>query len=402
MTTVYFSDFAVNSPSGKLTLEVSSPDNSDPRRSEVGLQGGFTFRLVESDGGRVIWTVSSQGALPCEGWVSNEGWSVVRTHGYSDAGLVVMNPKGTRVLLVNVRAERGEPLDTDDSPTAEWVDAHCQGSTAGLVWSVDSLAYFFEIDDRAWFCMRTGWGRRIAIDLEHGLRQVPPRHRARLAKDDEIGSLAWIASASNAERDAVREILERRSSPRLGAALAVVGDDRLEDMRPLLMDLADLHDAPGWTSSHAVPSWELVRSRLRMQLRWAMRRLGVTPPLPTGVSFRRADMNPREVPERSAAFGLSPVRARDLEHLRHPWDVLERVGFPDHVRADHERGTHGSSPTAWWEDWEYDMTDGADAWTIRIRWSTKKRGRVAKRIELRDAEPGWQGADRRAELFGTL
>jgi hypothetical protein len=122
-----------------------------------------------------------------------------------------------------------------------------------------------EVDGRPWFCVRTGWGRRLAIDLADG--------KPTLARDEEITVPTWTHLASRAERAAARDILERRPLHLLGGALAVIGDERLEEMLPLLMEPAKLPEELSWTTSHAVPSWQLVRCRTRLQLCWAIRRL---------------------------------------------------------------------------------------------------------------------------------
>lgn len=98
-------------------------------------------------------------------YVSDGGWTVIRTHGYGHAWLIAVSPVGHDTIRVGVGC--CEPEQADDA-TAYIQDNHIGVSTAGLIWTIGASEYFFQHEDRPYFCFITGWGRRIILNLEDG------------------------------------------------------------------------------------------------------------------------------------------------------------------------------------------------------------------------------------------
>src|SRR5688572_10006396 len=104
MSDVYHPDRTACSPGGRYVLSARSPDNAPPHPKDgVGAernfrgeanQGGFLYRLRDLDEGRLLWQRAQQGEnSPAEILVSDEGWSILRTHGFFPE-VIAISPAG--------------------------------------------------------------------------------------------------------------------------------------------------------------------------------------------------------------------------------------------------------------------------------------------------------------------
>ncbi|MBI2395086.1 MAG: hypothetical protein HYV09_36285 [Deltaproteobacteria bacterium] len=389
MTRVDFPDFTVRSPSGEFELAARSADNEGEYLA--GWQAGFEFTLVR--GGKVAWHARQHRREPSprHAWVSDDGWVVVRLHGHSVGGLRVMSPTGEEVLQVRIyqeiRAEGSEP-QVRGVRRADWSDAHCSMSTAGLLWAGLGYGHFFTSTGQRWFAFRTAWGRRIAIQLAEG----------RLAADDES---CFTADALAAEHAWAVHVVARAvaQSPIAEAVSAIViaGEDRLLEAGAALHEIDEACGFEAWRSSSAVDGWLIERRWLATAAQWALRRIGTHGPLPPVFRFVGAGNKGRPVPPVPvvpALFSRPVVRAGDVDRSMTPPSVIETLGVPNHVRHDAEQ----VSTKRWTalELWEYDFAAGGERWTTRIVWSHLLSSRI---VDAYDLPPGWESHSRRDDLF---
>ncbi|HYT89620.1 MAG TPA: hypothetical protein VEL76_13015, partial [Gemmataceae bacterium] len=134
MTAIFYPDCQATSPTGKFTLEARSPHNGTikhrdgrpPSEDEFGFtyrqhQSEFRYRLVENpprpflarlfrkQGGPVVWErwQSREEDSPHELVVSDDGWSVIRTHGFRPE-VIAVAPTGVDVVRVRISGDGDE------------------------------------------------------------------------------------------------------------------------------------------------------------------------------------------------------------------------------------------------------------------------------------------------------
>ena len=124
MTQINYLDCFATSPLGQFRFEARSPDNGtiearDDRRLSPypqsreafgGFQSSFRYQLIENATDRVVWE-RRQGRRqesPGEVVVSDEGWTVTRTHGFAPT-VVARMPIGRVAVHGDSEALRGKP-----------------------------------------------------------------------------------------------------------------------------------------------------------------------------------------------------------------------------------------------------------------------------------------------------
>src|SRR4051794_3919560 len=137
MTAIFYPDCEATSPNGKFRLEARSPHNGminhqdgrTPSEDEYAFkyrdyQRDFRYQLVDTTstslasqlfgkkGGHVVWErwQERREDSPHELIVSDEGWSILRTHGFNPE-LIAVSPEGRDVVRVRIRGPK-----TEDAP----------------------------------------------------------------------------------------------------------------------------------------------------------------------------------------------------------------------------------------------------------------------------------------------
>lgn len=330
MTQIDYPDIHVASPSKRFRLSIVSPDNSDRPRSVEdasisrkiwgGYQSDFTFSLCDQNGTN-IWS-SDEDIYPHEAWVSDHGWSVVRTHHVFHAGLIVYSPIGERVLDIDLLDEVFDDSDRD----------RVHDTSAGPFWATASVGYFLCVDSRSLWCIRTWWGRRIVIDLELGKVITTP------AVDDH-----FLKAESHSVMDALTDCLSLWSEssqtedirwpgyygPSFGAAY-LAGVLHLDDAIPLLKSLEEISFTGGYRVKRGITAVELP---LRQITQLSLRRLGIEPKLKGCYTFYQdrdaihdPSQSPIELPLVRPDFDKSKISV-GMTML----DVLRHIGSPNFI-----------------------------------------------------------------------
>lgn len=343
---------------------------------------------------------------PHEVVVSDDGWSILRTHGFSPE-VIAVSPEGSDVIRVRIAGPKDEDAVEEDEETEQrsrrgnshlWRAAHLQFTTAGCYWTSHSWRYFFTVNKVNYFTWRTSWGQRLVIDLTH----------AAVLGDEEQGRLALSLAMREAETQAaftllsdlagqtaeIQRLLARRrvdsdaemQNPLLErlrhatAAIHLAGVHRVARSVPLLRRLEEIDCASYSTGSIAMRhGWWVEAQYFRPILHHTLRLLGEEPqgyaayhftkdggrfPLPEHVPGRR---------ERAATLNLSMEAEQ----------VLRLLGSPDHIRREsHKAGKF----YRWTEDWDYDFRVDEQWVTLRITWEEDSRkGRMARFEEVPSA-----------------
>jgi hypothetical protein len=323
--------------------------------------------------------------------------------------LLFINPRGEKRLVVVVAAEghsgeetrrrRGKPVHT----TVVWNDEHVQVTTAGPIWTAGSFETFPSSPEAAYFCLRTGWGRRLLVDL-HGMTLVEQS-----ALSEDVLALV-VAEERKAALDALRSLVpviqsghadwsQRR---RIEGALVVVMAHRISEAASLLRQLESARRAESWSSCPVLGArWhgghEVVRSLARLALRF----IGEEPS-PGGNYTFSARLPGAPHDEAAVASAATPSGAWDLAKTTTPGStgeaVLSDLGPPDFIRRQSKKV---DEYYVWSEIWDYD----GPLTTTRITWSFPEASRreiadqprhVARVEEL----AAWQEPDRLLSILG--
>lgn len=439
MTSIFYPDCEAASPNGKFTLEARSPHNGTinhqdgraPSEDEFGFkyrehQRNFRYRLLVTPStalipgnlgeelGAVIWERWQERFedSPRELVVSDEGWSVIRTHGFRPE-LIAVALDGQEVIRVKI----GGPKDGTEGDKEEetelnatqgnvqiWCAEHIQDTTAGLFWTAHSWRDFLRLKDAIYFVWRSSWGQRLVIDLTNAslLGEEEQRHSVlNLAMQEAEMDWAYnLLSELAAQITDVKKLLTRRrkdatrSHPlrekliEATSAIQLAGAHRMARCIPMLRCMEEI-DYPSYsTGSTAMGGdWWLEVQYFRPILHHSLRLLGQEPLGFAAYHFRISDRKRFPMPDRVAD---RQARAHEVRQEMTAKQVLQLLGSPDHVKKrSHQVGT----VYRWSEDWEYDFLAG-DQWsTFRITWEEKgKEGQIVQRETV---PPYWLQTDER-------
>lgn len=441
MTAIAYSDCEAVSDNGRYALEARSPHNGtirrrdgrkvardDPRRRGGMFQQEFRYRLLDRGPRRLAGLFGRRSRVVWERWqpdweesphelvVSDDGWAVVRTHGFAPE-VIAVAPDGRDALRVRIAGPEREPSAVDPSPAPvyDWRLAHLMDTTAGLYWTAHSRRYFFRHGPDPYFVWRTAWGQRLVLDLGRGL-----------AVTDELQLADALASAVvAAEQQGVVEVLNRLSR-RMNEVRALLGRRTKDGERaehPLLepvrqassaLHLAGVHRLPEcvpflreWEAvdcpslsmgSDAVGGgWWLETQLFRPIAHHALKLLGEEPRgFPTyhftnfGDNTGRRFPLPERLPDRRE-------RAEHLFNLMSAEEVLRLLGSPDFVR----RWVVAMGTPAWraMEGWEYDFRAGSGWTTLRLTWEGDRERDRGRMVALEEISPYWLTADNRESEY---
>jgi hypothetical protein len=375
-------------------------------------------RLFGREGRRVVWErwQAPREDSPHELVVSDDGWAVIRTHGFRPE-VIAVTPDGRDILRVRITgpgSEHDDPAPNCTLTSFNWVPEHLVFSTAGLYWTAHSWRYFFRHGGDPYFVWRTSWGQKLVIDLGHAVafsdeQQLPAGLAEAIVESEKQGVMTLLGGLSRrmdevrfllksrkeGERDERHPLLERVRQA--SSALHLVGVHRIRECIPFLREWEDI-DLPSVSmGSNAMSGgWWLETQLFRPSVHHALKLLGEEPQgFPTYHFTNFGDNTGRrfQMPERICG---RRERTRQVARKMSAEDVLRLLGSPDFVKQKvHDAGTPHWRAT---EFWEYDFrTDGG--WvTWRITWEERKRrGRI---MSIEEVAPYWlQSAEREQEYL---
>jgi hypothetical protein len=441
VTAIYYPDCEATSETGWFTLEARSPHNGTvchrdgrkPSEHEFGFkyrqhQSEFRYRLLAHVGQGTLGRLFG-GAAPSVVWerwqgkredsphelvVADDGWAVIRTHGFAPEVIAVC-PDGrdaVRVLITGPGSEHGEPDPPRAPPVFHWAPDHLSFSTAGLYWSAHSWRCFFHHSNEPYFAWRASWGQRLVLDLGRALAFTGEEHLpiglgAAVIEAERRGVRTLLEGLSR-QLDEVRAILSRQTGGeeddrdplwdpvrRASAALHLVGVHRLTVCVPFLREWEGFDVPSTAMGSSAMPGrWWLQTQHFRPIVHHALKVLGEEPQgFPTYrfitgefASPERFPM-PERLPDRRG-------RAARLNREMSAEEVLQLLGSPDHIRR---RSRQVGQFYRWSEDWEYDFRDGMTWTTLRLTWEEEDRkGRLTAVAEV---APYWLDSDDREREY---
>jgi hypothetical protein len=439
MTAIFYADCQSSSNSGRYTIEARSPHNGTirhrdgrkPSEAEFAYkyrqhQSDFRYRLLDNAphgvlgqllrgaGPRVVWErwQEKREDSPGELVVSEEGWSVIRTHGFRPE-VIAVAPDGMDVVRVRVvwaDGERHESSPDARTPLFFWPVKNLACSTAGHYWAGHSWRHFFRWRGEPYFAWRTSRGQRLVLDLARDAAYTDGQHLPdglfRAAEDAERESVVALLGALSRRMDEVRALFGRKGEGeeheanqlvqwvrQASAALRLVGVHRLYECVPYLREW----EAVNWPSvsmgsSAMTGRWWLQTQHVRPAAHHALKLLGEEPlGFPT-YGFTAGEFASPErfpVPERLPdRRGRAALLTREMT----AGEVLHLLGSPDFIRR---RSREVGGFYRWSEDWEYDFQEGATWRTLRLTW--EERRREGRMTAAEWVAPYWLESDERAE-----
>lgn len=358
MTFISYPNITATSENGRFRIEIKGAPSTDSFRD----QSNFIYRLVTSEEIVWEWTVEGTGVENCvlddyphDAWVNDDGWVVVRTHGWFNAGLMVFSSSGEVVL----RSFHRRFLDDEPGFLDEEPEGFMGESSAGPFWARYSIAYFVKHNGREFWVLRTWWGHRVVIDLD----------RAKIVNGTQIEEEVTIGL----EKACVQRLFEenidrleavdpdlpqdydneefRLSEDRICTAGYHAGWLQAEESIPYLRRLEVLGVVGG--SCCRVPWAEIENLTFRQIAKLSLLRMGEEPLWYSQYRFRQRNSSSED--EYPLFDFPEQVQVRSphlLEIGLTQKEVLCRIGAPEFIG----------------DVWEYDMPQSVPPCTIRVSW----------------------------------
>lgn len=439
MTAIFYPDCEAVSPNGRYLLEARSPyngsinhrDGSAPPEDDFSFRGSshqneFRYRLIDvtrsqlpsplvaNDGGAVVWERwQEQGEeSPHELVVSDEGWSILRTHGFGPE-VIAVSREGNVVIRVGIGGPNDEPdeeavgeqsLQRVNSPV--WHAVHRHITTAGIFWTRHSWRYFFSVSDVDYFAWRTSWGQRLVIDLTNATllddEQPGDSVLSVAMRESEIqAACALLLELASQHMEIQRLVNLRRENldaekenPLLEKvryatfAIHLAGVHRVARCVPFLRCLEWIDCVSSWTGSHAMDhGWSVEAQSLRPILHHTLRLLGEEPQGYATCHFTK-DGERFPIPERIPA---RRERVVALNLSMPPAEVLRLLGAPDYIRGESHKV--GKKNYRWTEDWEYDFR--LDEQWVTLRITSEQVNRKGRIVRFEEVPSPWLHSDQR-------
>lgn len=423
MSIIVFRDRAAMSPEGRFTLEARSSHNWGMDRHQDGGarleddsfakyredQCGFGYRLVEHVPGaaepRVVWVRrQGRGELPPLGlWVSDDGWVVLRLHGFPPQ-VVAVEPSGREVFRVRVIRGNAELEDWEaHEPRGRVWRArnYDSGPAEGDTWARNSWSYFHSREGLLLFVCRTSMGQRLVLDLSGAAlvgEDTPewPALSRELDDAERRGVESLLAELTERRAEIVRDASQEKLG-RIVAGLHLVGVHRIESCVPHLRRWEEVDRPYSIESSLAFgdgySTW-LERQTFRPVVQHALRVLGLQPEGHATYHFLDGGDDECRLPM------LAPVtdrraRAAALHENMSAGEVLQLLGSPDDVLSP-SREIGGTFHRT--EDWDYDFLTPSGQWlTLKLAWeAVDGQGQL---ISIQEAPAVWLYSDDRVRRF---
>jgi hypothetical protein len=443
MTSIFYPDIRATSPNGKYTVEVRSPHNGTIKHKDGSVssdrefatkyrehQKEFRYRLIDNQrtplpseqteglSGSVLWVrwQREQEDSPHEVLVSDDGWSILRTHGFNPE-LIAVSPQGKDAVLIEVESSHEEDLveSSEDEDREEistrsrrhrWRVATWHFSTAGNFWSQHSWPYFLQFGEGSYFVWRTCNGQRFVINLT---TEIPISDEERsdsaltLAMNEaEAEAACRTLSELSTQVDQILVLLNRRREDteedppnaslleKLSNAVAAIhlaGVHRVKKSIPYLRSLEGIDYPRSSTGTIAMGSgWWIQSQCFRPILHHTLRLLGEQPQGFASYHFTQKDVR-LPIPERIES---RRARVSTLDPSMNAQQVLQLLGSPDHVRREsHQVG----QSYRWTEDWEYDYLIDGQWLSSRITWEDGKR--IGKMTNIEQFPSRWLHSNQR-------
>jgi hypothetical protein len=451
VTAIFYPDCAAASDDGRLVLEARSPHNGTichrdgrkPSGDEFEVkhrqhQTGFRYQLLDKERQRkrhwvtgesspeVVWE-RWQGARedsPGELLVSDDGWSVIRTHGFAPEVIAVApdGRDGVRVRVAGWSPCRADETIALGTQQVEWCVAKLISTTAGDFWANNSWRYFFDHNDEPYLVWRPWWGQRLVLDLGRGVAftdesQVPPELAAAVVTAERRSVQAFLQSLSPRMAEIHAALARPRRRPgenavpdplmdrvaHVTAALNLVGVHRLQGCVPHLREWEEVNSSRWSGDSSALFDIWCYSQRFRPIAHHALKLCGDEPKGYSTYCFARSYRAFLTRKRRSYVLPMAERlpdrgrRAAELDRDMSAEEVLRLIGSPDHIR---QRSRKIGPFYKWSEEWEYDELVGTTWTTLRIIWDEVTRPGCITCIE--SVPTGWLDTDERVREFFTL
>lgn len=362
MTYVDYPDLEVRA--GDYLSQAQSPDSR-----EHGHQGNFRYRLLDSQG-QVLWERRQprEEASPRQLYLAEDGWLVIRTHGWNHCELIAVSPSGSESTRLSVLHPLADPTDglSVVAPTASV-------TTAGMYWAKAALTFFLTHQGDRYFSVMPAWGERFAMNLSRG--------------EVDAGEFAL-----EAERQFAGQFLQSSEpyediSTFLGV-LAWIQRQGMVRFVPLLQALWSSKVSRGGTSTacHALHKIHRTNREPLPTLCLVLASMNALLPGPACYFFK-----PGWGAEETAVFPVFPEEITDrserllqLHTGLNSLEVLESVGCPDFM---HEVSEQQGRWYVWGSQWDYYTQQPLQV--TRILWEPGTKGkqmRSLQRLEFTPAE----------------
>ena len=310
MTAIFYSDRDAISPNKKFVLQARSPhngtinnrDGSRPRNDEFAFkyrehQSNFRYQLIEKRDRRLIWERWQREGedSPHELVVSDEGWSIIRTHGFRPE-VIAVSPEGQDDVRVRITIRGSEEDDVRrdlKTPMFFWRPTCLNVSTAGAFWTTNSWRYFCHPNDESsYFAWRANSGERLILDLGGGNLLAPAQVTPRLIQalvDEETRGVHTLLSELYPKMEEVQNLLldsgseETKEHPLrdklhfASAALKLAGVHRIKNCIPFLRAWEKLDFVSYYTRSCAMVDHNVEAQLFRPIVNHALQELGEQP-----------------------------------------------------------------------------------------------------------------------------
>jgi hypothetical protein len=361
-----FKDISESSPSKRFKVEAKSPDNRPNSGGRRTWQSNFVFTCTDTRTGKVLWSRKQKQddereGPPVELFVSDSGWTAVRTFGFD---VVCIDPKG---------AERGK-VDVIHAFTAVERKDYVHWTTGGYSWSGHSIWYFLDTDDRHLFVIRPWWGRRIIIDVELGSVAEPsPRILNAIDTHERDFVLSELAAAVKT-RDQWETKSADTSGDRFVTAALLAGQLKVAKAAPELKKLqGSLYSGRSTLGSLSEEFDDEIDHRtyttlsMRQVAQLSLRRLGHAPECEPVLLFSKRFKDYKRDMLYRPKLHETPRHTRidAVQKGMKAEEVLDLIGFPDFVGRD--------------DTWEYDM-DSTPAQTLILNWTDRRVDTVEKQV----------------------
>lgn len=394
MTAIYYPDLITRSPNGQWEFEARSPDNGTIRQKDgkrsIGFgaqyrshQNNFRYRLIERTTQNVLWEKwqPTPEDSPGELIVGNNGFTVVRTHGFGPE-IIIRDLNGATVIRIVVEPEWGNPNRKESARapgSIVWVAEQLCDSSAGYYWSFPSWRYFVTVDNRSYFVWRTYWNARLVVDLTDRAKIDPSPKLARALDRAEalgvhkrlqqlISRKVEIAAGFARNQDDNRPVTYDELGEWIASAdgaIQLAGIHRVHDCIPILRQFESFDLRSCSTGIRAIDrSCSLNIKLYRPIVRHALQRLGEQPgPYPPYSITSGLDENEWSIPQQI------PDRAERLARIACPMAaeaVLQELGYPDHISQKFLNDE-------FIEQWEYDELRHGRWETKILEWNIQDR-----------------------------